>query len=99
MQGRPHGLLGGASKRGTGLCALLCLSCLDAPYDPIEAKPLCQEEISGGHCAALHGAMFQLHAVDTSPTLGSLLVKHSDKNTVLQSGIAHRPCTHRCTAF
>lgn len=80
-------------QRQVGPHALLCLSCLAVPYDPIEVKPLCQKEISGGHCATPHGAVFQLHAPDTNLTLGSLLVTHSHKSTCKtwsRSQAAHR---------
>lgn len=40
-------LQGPLARGQAGPCAVLCLSCLTVPYDPIEAKPLCQEEISG----------------------------------------------------
>lgn len=75
-----------------------CLSCLTEPYDPIEAKLLCQKEISGGHCVALCGTMFQLHAPGISPhavlTAAHTHRKKKAKQKHWHAGVRHWSCSN-----
>lgn len=79
-----------------GLCALLCLSCLAVPYDPIEAKPLCQEEISGVTVQRCMEPCFNYTLQTLTPRWAhcwSHTHTKTHKNTVMQAGITHQSCT------
>lgn len=103
--GRTPGCVGpgqppAAPSRPQPPSALLCLSCLAVPYDPIEAKPLCQEEISGVSVQRCMGRCFNYTLQTQTPRwahcCSSTHTEKTQKHTVTQAGVAHQSSTQLC---
>lgn len=83
--------------------ALLCLSCLAVPYDPTQAKPLCQEEISGVTVQRCMGPCFNYMLQTPAPcwahccshTCTRTHTKTKHENTVMQESRISHTLTHK----